>query len=89
MATFVVPELGSWERRVVSTRALRFVGFPYVFAGTSEKTQTAVERDSPGNMITVPGGFDCSGLVWRVFKTQPFDGGPLSRACSRAGRPTR
>jgi cell wall-associated NlpC family hydrolase len=72
-ATFVVPELASWQRLVL-TRALRFIGFPYVFAGMSEKTQTLWSATAPGNMITVPGGFDCSGLVWRVFKLQPFDG---------------
>ena len=30
-------------------------------------------------MISVPAGFDCSGLVWRVYKLQPFDGAPRSR----------
>jgi peptidoglycan endopeptidase LytE len=24
----------------------------------------------------VPGGFDCSGFVWRVYKLQPFAGAP-------------
>jgi len=75
-ATFVVPELGPWEQKVVS-RALRFVGYPYVFSGTSEKTQTLWSATAPGNTITVPGGFDCSGLVWRVFKSQPLEGAPL------------
>ena len=74
-ATFVVPALEPWEQKVVS-RALRFVGYPYVFSGTSEKTQQLWSATAPGNLITVPGGFDCSGLVWRVFKTQPFDGAP-------------
>jgi cell wall-associated NlpC family hydrolase len=86
VATFAVPTLGSWERQVVS-RALRFVGWPYVFAGTSEKTQQLWSGSAPGNVITVPGGFDCSGLVWRVFKTQPFDGGPLLSSVLR-GRTT-
>ncbi len=75
-ATFTVPQLGAWEQKVVS-RALRFVGYPYVFSGTSEKTQALWSTTAPGNTITVPGGFDCSGLVWRVFKTQPLDGAPL------------
>ena len=74
-ARFTVPQLGTWERQVVS-RALRFVGFPYVFAGTSEKTQKLWSATAPGNTITVPGGFDCSGLVWRVFKLQAYDGAP-------------
>jgi cell wall-associated NlpC family hydrolase len=73
VATFVVPDLADWQRLVL-TRALRFVGSPYVFAGMSEKTQTLWSATGPGNTITVPGGFDCSGLVWRVFKLQPFDG---------------
>ena len=74
-ATFAVPALDPWERQVLS-RALRFVGFPYVFAGASEKTQTLWSATAPGNTITAPGGFDCSGLVWRVFKLQPFEGAP-------------
>ena len=24
----------------------------------------------------MPGGFDCSGFVWRVYKTKPFPGAP-------------
>ena len=44
VSTFVVPELQTWQRLVLS-RALRFVGFPYVFAGMSEKTQIPVDRD--------------------------------------------
>ena len=63
-ATFVVSELGTWERQVV-VRALRFVGFPYVFSGTSEKVQRLWSATAPGGTITVPGGSDCSGLVWR------------------------
>ena len=70
VSTFAVPELQPWQRLVLS-RALRFVGFPYVFAGISEKTQTL--WTATGTTISAPGGFDCSGLVWRVFK-QPFDG---------------
>ena len=28
----------------------------------------------------MPGGFDCSGFVWRVYRNQPFEGAPgLSR----------
>ena len=76
VATFSVPTLSEWQR-VVLTRALRFVGYPYVFAGTSEKPQTIWNASAPGNQLAVPGGFDCSGLVWRVFKLQPYDGAPF------------
>src|SRR4029453_14089030 len=37
--------------------------------GTSEKPQQLLG-------MRLPGGFDCSGFVWRVYKTQPFEGAP-------------
>ncbi len=74
--TFSLPPLGEWQH-VVLERALRFVGYPYVWAGTSEKTQQLWNGDAPGGLSTVPGGFDCSGFVWRVYKTKPFAGAPL------------
>ncbi len=74
-ATFSIPALSEWQRLVLS-RALRLVGYPYVFAGVSEKPQTIWSTTAPGNQLAVPGGFDCSGFVWRVFKLQPYDGAP-------------
>ena len=67
-ATFTPPSLTDWQQ-VVLTRALRFVGSPYVWAGMSERRQQLFGR-------VLPGGFDCSGFVWRVYKAQPFDGAP-------------
>jgi cell wall-associated NlpC family hydrolase len=74
--TFTLPELGDWERAILG-RALRFVGYPYVWAGTSELTQNLWSATAPSGWVTAPGGFDCSGFVWRVYKTKPFDGAPL------------
>ncbi|MEO5633021.1 NlpC/P60 family protein [Gaiella sp.] len=74
--TFSVSELGEWQRTVL-TRALRFVGYPYVWAGTSESTQKLWSATAPGGTETLPGGFDCSGFVWRVYKTKPYPGAPL------------
>ena len=74
--TFSPPELDDWQRAVLG-RALRFVGYPYVWAGTSEATQKLWSASAPGGLVTVPGGFDCSGFVWRVYKTEPFAGAPL------------
>jgi cell wall-associated NlpC family hydrolase len=63
-AGFSVPELSELQRSVLS-RALKFVGSPYVWAGTSEKPQRLFGK-------VLPGGFDCSGFVWRVYKLEPF-----------------
>ena len=56
--TFTLPALDDWQRSVLE-RGLRFVGFPYVWAGTSEQS-----------------GFDCSGLIWRVFNLQAYPDAP-------------
>jgi len=66
--SFSLPELTDWQRTVL-TRAVRFVGYPYIWGGTSEKPQSPFGK-------RVSGGFDCSGFVWRVYKTEPFDGAP-------------
>jgi cell wall-associated NlpC family hydrolase len=67
-SSFVLPELTTWQQAVLR-RAFRFVGSPYVFAGTSERPQQLFGKK-------LPGGFDCSGLVWRVYKLEPFAGAP-------------
>jgi cell wall-associated NlpC family hydrolase len=66
--SFSLPSLTSWQQ-VVLGRALRFVGSPYVWGGTSEKPQELFGKLEPG-------GFDCSGFVWRVYKLQPFASAP-------------
>jgi cell wall-associated NlpC family hydrolase len=78
-SAFSLPPLSEWQREVLS-RALRFVGSPYVWAGTSERPQQLFGK-------TMPGGFDCSGFVWRVYKTKPFAGAP-ELAGVLAGRTT-
>ncbi len=78
-ATFSFPALDPWQQTVLQ-RALRFVGSPYVFAGTSERDQQLGGR-------LLPGGFDCSGLVWRVYKLEPFAGAPSLSAVLK-GRTT-
>jgi len=85
-ARFSVPALTELQRDVLA-RALRFVGSPYVFAGMSEQTQKLWSATAPGNTITVPGGFDCSGFVWRVYKLEPYPEAPALAAVLR-GRTT-
>ena len=77
--TLAFPALTAWQRRVLR-RAVSFVGYPYVWGGTSEARQTLFG-------VTSRGGFDCSGFVWRVYKTQPFTGAPQLQTVLR-GRTT-
>jgi cell wall-associated NlpC family hydrolase len=78
-ASFSLPELTDWQRTVLK-RAVRFVGWPYIWGGSSEVQQAPFGK-------TVPGGFDCSGFVWRVYKLEPFAGAPELSATLR-GRTT-
>ena len=66
VAGFVLPELTNWQRQILR-RAVSFIGYPYVWGGTSEFPQQPLGRPTPG-------GFDCSGFIWRVFKLEPFEG---------------
>jgi cell wall-associated NlpC family hydrolase len=84
--TFTLPALTDLQRGVLA-RAVRLVGYPYVFAGMSEKTQKLWSATAPGNTVTLPGGFDCSGFVWRVYKLEPFRDAPALAAVLR-GRTT-
>jgi hypothetical protein len=77
--TFVLPEFGDLQRQVVA-RALRLVGYPYVWTGVSERQQKLWSSTAPGGLVTAPGGFDCSGFVWRVYKLQPFADAPALSA---------
>jgi cell wall-associated NlpC family hydrolase len=69
--TFELPAFTPWQKLVLNT-AVRFVGFPYVWGGTSEKAEAPFG-------VPARGGFDCSGFVWRVYKLQTYPGGaPLN-----------
>jgi cell wall-associated NlpC family hydrolase len=63
-ATFAPTGLTAWQKRVLNT-AVRFVGFPYVWGGTSEHAEAPFG-------VQAHGGFDCSGFVWRVYKLEPY-----------------
>jgi cell wall-associated NlpC family hydrolase len=64
--TFELPELTAWQQKILQT-AVSFIGFPYVWGGTSENAQTPLG-------LHTSGGFDCSGFVWRVYKLQAYAG---------------
>lgn len=63
---FVLPPLTDWQRRVLTT-AFKRVGYPYIWGGTSDSAQSLFG-------VLVPGGYDCSGFVWRVYKLQAYPG---------------
>jgi len=65
-ASFVLPTLTAWQSRILST-AFSFIGYPYVWGGTSERAEAPFG-------VQARGGFDCSGFVWRVYKLQRYDG---------------
>jgi cell wall-associated NlpC family hydrolase len=64
-ATFALPQLTPWQRQILNT-AVHFIGYPYVWGGESETAQVNASG------VRSPGGFDCSGFVWRVYKLQAY-----------------
>jgi cell wall-associated NlpC family hydrolase len=62
--TFTVPTLSEWQKRIL-TAAVHYVGYPYVWGGTSPSRETLFG-------VTSVGGFDCSGFVWRVYKLTSY-----------------
>ena len=64
--SFTLPELTDWQRRLLTT-AIHYVGYPYVWGGTSPTAETLFGVRSAG-------GFDCSGFVWRVYKLTSYAG---------------
>jgi cell wall-associated NlpC family hydrolase len=77
--TFAPDAVSGWQLTVLQT-AVGLIGYPYVWAGTSESPQAPL--GSP-----VPGGFDCSGFVWRVYKLGSATAG-TSLAGTLRGRTT-
>jgi cell wall-associated NlpC family hydrolase len=66
---FALPDLTPWQQQILTT-AVSYVGFPYVWGGTS-----------PTGAAQAAGGFDCSGFVWRVYKLTAYgDSGTLPNA---------
>ncbi|HEY8722540.1 MAG TPA: NlpC/P60 family protein [Gaiellaceae bacterium] len=66
--TFTLPELTAWQRQILTT-AVHYVGYPYVWGGTSPSAESLFGVRSVG-------GFDCSGFVWRVYKLTQYAGAP-------------
>jgi hypothetical protein len=77
--SFELPALTPWQTRILTT-AVRFIGYPYVWGGTSENAEAPFG-------VQAPGGFDCSGFVWRVYKLQAYPG-EATLAATLKGRTT-
>jgi cell wall-associated NlpC family hydrolase len=68
---FAPPAVSGWQQTVLR-EAVSLIGYPYVSAGTEERAQAPLGKP-------VPGGFDCSGLVWRIYKLAAYAvGTPLA-----------
>jgi cell wall-associated NlpC family hydrolase len=77
--SFAPPPVTGWQETILDT-AVSLVGYPYVLAGAGELPQERLGE-------TVPGGFDCSGLVWRVYKTARYAAG-IALGATLQGRST-
>jgi cell wall-associated NlpC family hydrolase len=60
LGAFAIPPLDAAQRRVLRL-AFSKVGMPYVWGGETDAVSSAYGYQPHG-------GYDCSGLVWRVFK---------------------
>jgi hypothetical protein len=59
-----LPTLNAWQQQILDV-AFSKVGMPYVWGGTSDTTEAPFG-------VKAPGGYDCSGFVWRVYKLQSY-----------------
>jgi cell wall-associated NlpC family hydrolase len=59
-----LPAYTPWQQRILR-KATSYVGYPYIWGGTSPTAETEFGVPSAG-------GFDCSGFVWRVYKLTPY-----------------
>lgn len=79
-SSFTLPEYGVAQRRVLRV-AVSKIGMPYVWGGETDTASSYFGGQTHG-------GYDCSGLVWRVFKLSglPFGAAIRGRtAASQAG----
>jgi cell wall-associated NlpC family hydrolase len=84
LARFVLPRYGG-RRRAALRVAVARIGMPYVWGGETDRASAFFGGQ-------VHGGYDCSGLAWRVFKLSGLPGGTLLRgrtAAQQAGEVPR
>ncbi len=78
-AGFAPPSVTGWQGTILQA-AVDLIGYPYIWGGSSETTQAPFG-------FKLPGGFDCSGFAWRIYKLSPYPGGD-ALASTLQGRTT-
>ncbi|MEA2305156.1 MAG: peptidoglycan DL-endopeptidase CwlO [Solirubrobacteraceae bacterium] len=76
LARFVLPRYAG-RRRAALRVAVARIGMPYVWGGETDRASSALGGQ-------VHGGYDCSGLAWRVFKLGGLPGGAALRGRTAA-----
>ncbi|MGZ4298401.1 MAG: C40 family peptidase [Solirubrobacteraceae bacterium] len=64
LMAYVLPRMSAGQLTALRIAVSR-IGYPYVYAGTTDDTADGLAH----------GGFDCSGFVWRVFKVSGLPSG--------------
>jgi cell wall-associated NlpC family hydrolase len=83
-ASFTLPSYSTAQRRVLRL-AVSKIGMPYVWGGETDTASSYFGGQTHG-------GYDCSGLAWRVFKLSGLPGGAAIRgrtAAAQAGEIAR
>jgi cell wall-associated NlpC family hydrolase len=62
--SFALPQPNDWQRSILAV-AFSKIGMPYVWGGTNDGPEVDFG-------VNAPGGYDCSGFVWRVYKLQSY-----------------
>jgi cell wall-associated NlpC family hydrolase len=75
-STFVLPRYSEAQKRVLRL-AIAKVGMPYIWGGETDTRSSYFGGQ-------VHGGYDCSGLAWRVFKLSGFSWGAQIRGRTAA-----
>jgi cell wall-associated NlpC family hydrolase len=64
LSAFALPQMTGAQRQALQIAVSR-IGYPYVWGGTTDNTADGLEH----------GGFDCSGVAWRVYKVSGLQWG--------------
>jgi cell wall-associated NlpC family hydrolase len=72
-ASLELPAPTDWQRTILRS-AVRFVGYPYVWAGTGATASDNLSRGTQPAARSIPPGFDCAAVVWKIYKLTAYAG---------------